>query len=108
MVVGGTPLYLQWFVHGPPDAPPSSPETALAVAGLLMPLELKRRERLRGLPIRKHAAVASETGKAAELELESTPLAHELQHGAPCLQQRALCRWWLLRKLGELEAVEPS
>ena len=42
VVVGGTPLYLQWFVHGPPDAPPSTPETAAAVAALLRPFEEAR------------------------------------------------------------------
>ena len=28
VVCGGTPLYLQWLVHGPPDAPESNPQMA--------------------------------------------------------------------------------
>lgn len=35
----GTPLYLSWLVHGPPDAPASTDETAAEVAQALKPYE---------------------------------------------------------------------
>mmetsp|Transcript_66072 Transcript_66072/g.149122 ORF Transcript_66072/g.149122 Transcript_66072/m.149122 type:complete len:319 (+) Transcript_66072:55-1011(+) len=40
VVVGGTPLYLQWLVHGVPlDAPASDPRAARAAAAKLAPFE---------------------------------------------------------------------
>ena len=42
VVCGGTPLYLQWLVHGPPDAPESNPSAARAAAEALLPFEAAR------------------------------------------------------------------
>eukprot|EP00615_Pteridomonas_danica_P008521 CAMPEP_0114367838 /NCGR_PEP_ID=MMETSP0101-20121206/30367_1 /TAXON_ID=38822 ORGANISM="Pteridomonas danica, Strain PT" /NCGR_SAMPLE_ID=MMETSP0101 /ASSEMBLY_ACC=CAM_ASM_000211 /LENGTH=383 /DNA_ID=CAMNT_0001517681 /DNA_START=184 /DNA_END=1332 /DNA_ORIENTATION=- len=39
VICGGTPMYLQWLVHGPPDAPPSDPTLALQIAKQLQPFE---------------------------------------------------------------------
>ena len=35
IVVGGTGFYLRWFVHGKPQTPTSTPESAQRVAGML-------------------------------------------------------------------------
>jgi len=42
VVCGGTPLYLQWLVHGPPDAPESNPQMAKSAAEALQPFEAAR------------------------------------------------------------------
>mmetsp|Transcript_44262 Transcript_44262/g.87125 ORF Transcript_44262/g.87125 Transcript_44262/m.87125 type:complete len:674 (+) Transcript_44262:25-2046(+) len=39
IVCGGTPLYLQWLVHGVPDAPASDPLIAAKAAHVLLPFE---------------------------------------------------------------------
>ena len=35
IVVGGTGFYLRWFVHGKPQTPSSTPESAQRVADML-------------------------------------------------------------------------
>ena len=35
IVVGGTGFYLRWFVHGKPQTPTSTPESAQRVADML-------------------------------------------------------------------------